>query len=252
MDKRYDYKQPDLDEMRKHFLGDPKASSDYVWPVEVGKDFVNMTKINPSIILGWGSKASSADQPLNRAISTLIENESHDVRGPVIAYGQTRKALDRSSIVTDIDTTDLNLVVNYFLGRHRDNDAQIKAVRIFSNGEQSRSGRLYDHGIFFSSHVLCIGVAGIMSQISLLFGMPLVLISPLYFGEQHIYDPVVRDSTHEYRSLLPPDKGNRIAALLLIDIGYHEESKSNEFGTVPQKYVTSFSPHTSPLSPVHR
>jgi hypothetical protein len=144
------------------------------------------------------------------------------------------------------------LVVNYFLGRHRDNDAQTKAVRIFSNGEQSRSGRLYDHGIFFSSDVLCIGVAGIMSQISLLFGMSLVLISPLYFGEQHIYDPVVRDSTHEYRSLLPPDRGNRIAALLLIDIGYHEESKSNEFGTVPQKYVTSFSPHTSPLSPVHR
>lgn len=255
MDKRYDYKQPDLDEMRKNFLGDPKVSTDYVWPVEVDKDFVYMTKINPSIILGWGSKTSSVDQPLNRAISTMIDNESHDVRGPVIAYGQMRTAhgpVDRSPIVTDLDTTDLNLVVNYFLGRHRDNYAQIKAVRIYSNGEQSRSGCRYDRGILLSSDVMCNGDKGIMSQISLLFGIPLVLVSALFFGEKYIYDPVVSDRIAEYCSLLPPDMGNRIATLLLIDIGYHEESSLNEFGTVPQKYVKSSSPHTPPLSTVHR
>jgi hypothetical protein len=256
MDERYDYKQPDLDEMRKNFLGDPKASSDYVWPIEVEKDFVHMTEINPSIILGWGSKASSVDQPLNRAISTMIDNESHDVRGPVIAYGQMRTAhgpVDKSPIVTDLDTTDLNLVVNYFLGRHRDLDAQIKAVRIYSNGEQSRSGCRYDRGTLRCARViLCNDDTGFMSQISLLFSMPLVLDSALLFGEKHMYDPVLSDRMTEYRSLLPPDMGNRIATLLMIDIGYHEESKLSEFGTVPQKYVTSFSPHTPPLNPVHR
>lgn len=253
MDQRYDHRQPNLDDMRKNFLGDPQVSDDYVWPVEVDKDFVYMTEVNPSIILGWGSKKPSTDQPLNQAITMLICNESHGVRGPIIAYGQTRATkglVSGTSCVTDLDTTDFTVIVNYFLGCHREIDTPMKAVRIFSNGEQSKTGYHFEPGFLLSSTLFCEGNSGITSQISVLFGMPLVLVSPLLSGLEHTDSSVVCDRIDELRSLMAPDKGNRIAARLLIDIGYHEESSADEFGTIPEQYVLCFL-HASPLHLMH-
>ena len=156
------------------------------------------------------------------------------------------KGNDLRVVVTDLDTTDLAVIVNYFLGRHRESDTPIKSVRIFSNGEQSRSGYHFEPGFLLSSTMFCEGDAGITSQISVLFGLPLVLVSPLLRGLEYT-NSVLCDHIDELRSLMPPDKGNRTAARLLIDIDYHDKSSASEFGTIPEQYVLIFSPHTLPL-----
>ncbi|KAK6001900.1 hypothetical protein QM012_002390 [Aureobasidium pullulans] len=237
MDKLYGYTQPDLAVMRKSFLG---GSKDYLWPIQLNADFVRMTKVYPHIILGCGSKPPSLDQPVNESISTLIGKQSHGVRGPFIAYGQIKKVNEdgeKYPVVTDLDTTDLTILTNYFLGRHRHDEATIDGVRIYSN-RNSRPGHRFNTNTINSQLALCNNGLGPWSPISIFFGMPLAIIFQLPLGEHQTSTPEGREQIEELRAQLPPDSCNRLAALLMIDLGNRKGAVAQDFGTIPSEYST--------------
>lgn len=241
MDKQYAYTQPDLAAMRKSFLDD---STDYLWPIHLNADFVRMMKIYPHIILACGSKAPSLDDPVNQSITSLIGKQFHGVRGPFIAYGQIKHENEdgeKYPVVTDLDTTDLTIITNYFLGRHRHDQAEMDAVRIYSN-RNSRPGHRFNANTIKSTTAICNGDLGLFSPISVFFGMPLAVLFRLPLGENQNDTPKIREEIEKLRAQLPPDSGNRLASLLMIDMGDRKGAVVQEFGTIPSEYVSCFSP----------
>ncbi|KAH0274340.1 beta-glucanosyltransferase gel2, partial [Aureobasidium melanogenum] len=236
MDEHYAYTQPDLAAMRKSFLGDSK---DCLWPIHLEADHVRMMKIYPHIILGCSLKVPSLDDPVNQSITTLIGKEVHGVRGSFIAYGQIKQEDEdgkKYPIVTDLDTTDLTIITNYFLGRHRHDEAEMDAVRIYSN-RNSRPGHHFNANTIRSTKELCHGDLGLFSPISIFFGMPLAVLYRLPLGDRQPDTPKIREAIEKLRAELPPDSGNRLASLLMIDMGNRKGAVAQDFGTIPAKYL---------------
>lgn len=237
MDEQYDYTQPDLVAMRKSFLADSK---DYMWPIHLEADYARMLKIYPHIILGCSSKAPSLDEPVNQSITTLIGKQGHGVRGSFIAYGQIKLKNEdgqKYPVVTDLDTTDLTIITNYFLGRHRYDGAEMDAVRIYSN-RNSRLGHRFNANTIISTKELCHGDLGLFSPISIFFGMPLAVMYRLPLGDKQPDTPKIREAIEKLRAELPPDSGNRLASLLMIDMGNRKGAVAQDFGTIPAKYIS--------------
>lgn len=238
MDQQYGYDQPDLVSMRKTYL--EVSDENYVWPVQVNTDYVRMTKIYPHIILGCSSKTSSLDQPVNRSISTLIGKEVHCMRGALIAYGQIKvenEDGERCPVVTDLDTTDLTVIANYFLGRY--DVSTVQGVRIYSN-RNSRPGHRFNANTIHSDKGICNGDLGVSSPISVFFGMPLAVMYQVPLKENHFDTPEIREHIEDIRAQLPPDSGNRLAALLMIDMGDRKDSMAQDFGTISPEYASCF------------
>ncbi|KEQ70412.1 hypothetical protein M436DRAFT_84508 [Aureobasidium namibiae CBS 147.97] len=74
-----------------------------------------------------------------------------------------------------------------------------------------------------------------MSQLSIIFGMPimLVLATELTNGGDTSHD---LDEVRRCLSLMPPSLGNRVAKLLLIYMGNHYQSVDEDFGTIPERF----------------
>ncbi|CAD0101313.1 unnamed protein product [Aureobasidium mustum] len=250
LDKQYAYDQPDLAAMRKSFLGD---SEDYLWPIQLNADFVRMTKVYPHIILGCGSK----DAPANQSISTLIGKESYGVRGPFIAYGQVKVIKEdgeKYPVVTDLDTTDLTILTNYFLGRHKHDEATLDSVRIYSN-RNSRPGHRFNANTIMSTVAICNGDLGLWSPISIFFGMPLAVMFQIPLRDNQNDTPNIREQIDKLRAQMPPDSGNRIASLLMVDMGMRNDSFAQDFGTIPSEYPVGdaivIRKDQKPLSPAY-
>lgn len=237
MDQQYGYNQPDLVSMRKTYL--KVSDENYVWPVQLNTDYVRMTKIYPHIILGCSSKVSSMDQPVNKSISTLIGREFHDMRGAFIAYRQIKENGDgeRCPVVTDLDTTDLTVIANYFLGRH--DATTVEGVRVYSN-RNSRPGHRFNANTTHSDEGICNGNLGVLSPISVFFGMPLAVMYQVPLKENQFDTPEIREYTEEIRAQLPPNSGNRLAALLMIDMSDGKDSIAQDFGTISPEYASCF------------
>lgn len=115
LDEKIQHDFVDTVAIRKDFLGD--SGNFYVTTIE--QDMVSMRRTYdrhpPIIVLVYGETPPYTDQPLNRSISTLLGQETHGVRGPVIAYGllfpNNEEDGGRYS-VTDLDTTDLPVITN--------------------------------------------------------------------------------------------------------------------------------------------
>ncbi|KAI4718319.1 hypothetical protein E4T48_05513 [Aureobasidium sp. EXF-10727] len=239
MDERYGYSQPDLPAMRKRFLGDSK---DYVWPLQLNTDRVFMTQFYPHIILACG-----IGQPfqtlLNESVSTLVGEENHVMEGPIIAYGQMRQKDEHGDyhpVVMDLDTTDLTIITNIFLGCHARETATIPAVKVYSNGERNRLNCRFESLDWQSSYEFADNREGILSRISTLFGMPLVILYPQKLIDDS-RDPTGLQKVLEWsRPLRAPDTDNRLASLLLIDIGEDLNEFAQDFGTIPAKYRSGY------------
>ncbi|KAG9599945.1 beta-glucanosyltransferase gel2, partial [Aureobasidium melanogenum] len=231
MEQKYGYNQPDLSSMRETYLED---SEDCLWPVEINVDLVRMAKIYPHIIFGCQSKPPSKDEPINRSITRLTGNDDHGVRGSVIAYGQIKQEGEdgvKQPIVTDLDTTDLRIITNYFLGTFRYEGPKFGGVRVFCDSESKPDCR--SHSTPVSSNLaICNGEIGLWSQISILYGMPLVVIfaTPLL---PHQHDsPEVLEEIERIRAEQGSNSANRLASLLLVDVGNFENHVAENFGTI--------------------
>ncbi|KAG9909171.1 beta-glucanosyltransferase gel2, partial [Aureobasidium melanogenum] len=231
MDQKYGYNQPDLASMRANYL---ENSENCLWPVEVNVDLVRMAKIYPHIIFGYQSKPPSKDEPINQSITKLTGNDDHGVRGSVIAYGQIKQEGEdgvKQPIVTDLDTTDLRIITNYFLGTFRYEGLKFGAVLVFSDPESKPDCR--SHSTLVSSNLaICNGDMGLWSQISILYGMPLVIIfaTPL-LPHQHDNAEVLEE-IERIRAEQGPNSANRLASLLLVDMGNFENHIAENFGTI--------------------
>jgi hypothetical protein len=243
MDENTAYSQPNVTAMDRDFLGSSKDQFHF----RIEQDMLSMTTTEsgyPEITLVYGSVPPYTDQPLNKSISTLLGQEVHGIRGPVIAYGEfinINEDGEKERFVTDLDTTDLAIITNWFLGIHREVEVTMPYVSLLSNRDQRTPSLAFGSAsTMTASFLYCSGQWGIMSQISIHFGMPLMVI--LQYGVPNSGDPMLHELAAERVSELPPDSGNRAVALLLIYMGNHVESADEEFGTIPEQCVTC---HTS-------
>ncbi|KAI4730658.1 hypothetical protein E4T49_01662 [Aureobasidium sp. EXF-10728] len=234
MDKRYAYNQPDLTAMRERFLGGSRK--DYRWPAEIDEDIVLMTEIYPQIIVACRPEPPA---PLNKSLCTLAGGCPRPLRGPFIAYGQTRQEDAEGEdhpVVTDLDTTHLTPLLNDFLSSHLDETETITAVQIYSNGQQSKLGRRSSSTEFPSSYPFVNDEMGVMSQISIFYGMPLMVVFPQLFGGKFSEVHGLQEHLDSIRRFQLPDSGNRLAALLMMEIGTSMDSPAQDFGTIPETY----------------
>jgi hypothetical protein len=240
LDEETDYQQPNIPTMCKDFLGGSKERLHTL----ITQDMLSMVRTSegfPEIVLIYGSVPPYTDQPLNKSISALLGIEVHGVRGPVIAYGQfvdPGEDDEEELSITNLDSTDLPVIANWFLGIHREVEVALPIVGVFSNYEQIKRGhRFGQESTMPASILICGGEIGTMSQISIFFGMPLMVILQSE-GPNRLDSPVLRERAAKYVSDLPPNSGNRAAALLLIYMGNHIESADEDFGTIPERYAT--------------
>jgi hypothetical protein len=110
------------------------------------------------------------------------------------------------------------------------------AVRVNSDPEQRLFGRRFEPRSPECILPYASGECGIMSQISVIFGMPLMIMMGAE-GPNLGRTPQILDRIKEIRSRLPPDSGNRTVTLLLIYMGNHILTADKDFGTIPEQYV---------------
>jgi hypothetical protein len=240
MDEQTDYTDPNFPAMHRDFLG---GSKDQIY-IRIRQDMLSMASTlsdHPEIILVYGSIPPYTDQPLNESVSALLGKQVHDVRGPVIAYGLLEEAFKDGHYVTDLDTTDLGVIANWFLGIHREAKVTMLAVRVNSDREQRLSGRRFEPRSSECILPYASGECGTISQISVIFGMPLMIMMGAE-GPNLGRTPQMLDRIKEIRSQLPPDSGNRTVTLLLIYMGNHILTADKDFGTIPEQYVSDSRP----------
>lgn len=240
MDESAHYDQPDFPAMLKNFLGYSKNYATF----SIQQDMVSMAKTyyDQCIMLLYASDQTYTDQPLNKSISTLLGKSAHGVRGPVLAFGQIAHEWEdgqQDLFVTDLDTTDLPIITNWFLGIHREVEVTISCVSAFSHCEQRKSGLRFNCAFMHARFVFCSGLWGTMSQISVIFGMPLMVLIDTQ-GPNCDRSPEEQKRLEEIVAGLPPDSGNRAVALLLIYMGNHTETADEDFGTIPERCVMRF------------
>ncbi|KAI5197331.1 hypothetical protein E4T39_07332 [Aureobasidium subglaciale] len=230
MDRQYSYRHPDIEAMRKTFFADSK---DYLWPIPINHDLVRLKSISPQIMLGCGSM--SLDAPLNSHVTRLLGGSSHTWRGSLLAYGclQSPKEDEEYTYCVDIDTTGLTAINNWFLGRPEPNRKMLGTC-IRSDKEKREYGSQFSEAGISSSDGLSNGTLGYESQISKLFGMPLVVLTPTLKDLDRIQDSYRKQ---EYRRQMLQNYGNTMASLLLIDIGSRRTSPAGNFGTVPEHFL---------------
>jgi len=78
-----------------------------------------------------------------------------------------------------------------------------------------------------------------MSQISVIFGMPLMILM-VTEGPNRERNSDEQELLQELVSTLPPDSDNKAATLLLMYTGNHMETADEDFGTIPERWVMRF------------
>ncbi|KAI5205893.1 hypothetical protein E4T38_04107 [Aureobasidium subglaciale] len=232
MDKRYAYRHPDLAAMRKTFFANSK---DYLWPIPVTEDLVRLKRVSPQIMLGCSSSPASFDAPLNSCITKLIGGTYHSWKGSVLAYGYFQSDHDdeEHTVCTDLDTTGLTPINNWFLGRPEPERKMLGAY-IRSDKDKRKHGSQFGQAIMTPSDDFSNGTMGYESQLSKLFGMPLVILTPTLKQLDGIQDP---DRKQEMRRQMLQKFGNTMASLLLVDIGNRRSSPAEHFGRVPEHFL---------------
>jgi len=112
----------------------------------------------------------------------------------------------------------------------------ISCVRILNDYEWNKSGVRFESVTLPATTALCGGKWGTMSQISILFGMPLMVVLATELTNCGDTSKDL-DDVRECLSLLPLSARNRVVKLLLIYMGNHWQSVDEDFGTIPERCV---------------
>ena len=78
-----------------------------------------------------------------------------------------------------------------------------------------------------------------MSQISVIFGMPLMILM-VTEGPNRERNSDEQELLQKLVSKLPPDSDNKAVALLLMYMGNHMETADEDFSTIPERWVMRF------------
>lgn len=115
-------------------------------------------------------------------------------------------------------------------------DLTISGVNVLSSCDQSRCGYRFGYSRIHANFMFCSGQWGTMSQISVIFGMPLMILM-VTEGPNRERNSDEQELLQELVSGLPPHSDNKAVALLLMYMGNHMETADEDFGTIPERWV---------------
>jgi hypothetical protein len=110
----------------------------------------------------------------------------------------------------------------------------IACVSVASNHERSDWGFGFCSISVPASFAYSSGQYGIMSQISIIFGMPLMITMDTE-GPNCDRTPELQEHFDRLVAGLPPNSNNRSVELLLIYMSNHIDSADKNFGTIPER-----------------
>lgn len=117
-------------------------------------------------------------------------------------------------------------------------------MRITSNYTQDEIGVRFESVTLPAMDRFCGGEWGTMSQLSIIFGMPLMLVHATELTNCGDTSQDL-DEVRFFLSEQPLDTCNSVARLLLVYMANHYQSVDGDFGTIPERCVGRYAPMPS-------